>query len=106
MSWVDNPWMGLSSKERFFVRSRLRAMGLRSLRDYYRTAHWRATARRWRKKTCGRCGKGPRAGLQLHHKTYERLGRELQSDLETLCDGCHRKEHGLPPRRRRRRKKR
>jgi 5-methylcytosine-specific restriction endonuclease McrA len=36
---------------------------------------------------CERCG---RAGdLELHHKTYERLGNERFSDLELLCNPCH-----------------
>jgi hypothetical protein len=34
-----------------------------------------------------RCGH--QYSLELHHKTYERLGRELISDLEVLCKGCH-----------------
>jgi 5-methylcytosine-specific restriction endonuclease McrA len=43
---------------------------------------------------CERCGweqsrwhKG--RGLELHHKTYERLGEELPGDLELLCQRCH-----------------
>jgi hypothetical protein len=27
--------------------------------------------------------------LEIHHKTYERFGRELASDLEILCPRCH-----------------
>lgn len=27
--------------------------------------------------------------LEMHHKTYDRLGRELSSDLELLCHDCH-----------------
>lgn len=27
--------------------------------------------------------------LEVHHKTYERLGDEALEDLITLCDGCH-----------------
>lgn len=27
--------------------------------------------------------------LQLHHRNYERLGKELPSDTEVLCDSCH-----------------
>lgn len=39
---------------------------------------------------CERCGLYfPRSGLQLHHKTYERLGNELETDLELLCRECH-----------------
>lgn len=29
--------------------------------------------------------------LELHHKTYERLGREREEDLELLCPDCHEK---------------
>jgi 5-methylcytosine-specific restriction endonuclease McrA len=36
---------------------------------------------------CERCGAPP--PLELHHKTYERLGRELPSDLELVCPECH-----------------
>lgn len=42
---------------------------------------------------CRRCGRVNR--LQVHHKTYERLGCELDADLLVLCRMCHRKEHGL-----------
>lgn len=27
--------------------------------------------------------------LELHHLTYDRLGRELPSDLQLLCHHCH-----------------
>jgi 5-methylcytosine-specific restriction endonuclease McrA len=38
---------------------------------------------------CQRCR---RSGLtlQVHHKTYERLGHESPADLEVLCTDCHR----------------
>lgn len=33
--------------------------------------------------------------LQVHHKTYERIGDEdVENDLITLCDRCHASEHG------------
>jgi 5-methylcytosine-specific restriction endonuclease McrA len=39
-----------------------------------------------------RCeGCGTKHFLEVHHKTYERLGRELTSDLEVLCKTCHEK---------------
>ena len=28
--------------------------------------------------------------MEVHHKTYERLGKERRSDLEVLCPRCHR----------------
>jgi hypothetical protein len=37
---------------------------------------------------CGETG----CQLDLHHDTYERLGRELESDLRLLCRDCHRAE--------------
>lgn len=52
----------------------------------------------WRKKkievfkhygrACANCGS--RNNLQVHHKTYKRLGRERLSDLQVLCRECHR----------------
>jgi hypothetical protein len=40
---------------------------------------------------CQRCQ--ARQDLQVHHKTYERLGRERDDDLEVLCDSCHHGHH-------------
>lgn len=40
---------------------------------------------------CQRCG--GRTGLQIHHLTYERRGRESLSDLTVLCDHCHSRAH-------------
>ncbi len=36
---------------------------------------------------CEQCGCNRR--LELHHKTYERLGEELPEDLQVLCRQCH-----------------
>ena len=43
---------------------------------------------------CSRCGWQKNAfdksrNLELHHKTYERLGEERESDLEIVCSICH-----------------
>jgi len=38
--------------------------------------------------------------LQVHHRTYARLGHELAGDLLTLCKDCH---HGVTDMLRRRR---
>ena len=54
---------------------------------YYR--RWKAIKRaRFR---CERCKK--ETWLQVHHKSYERLGCELDKDLEALCRKCHEYEH-------------
>jgi 5-methylcytosine-specific restriction endonuclease McrA len=57
---------------------------------------WRALRTRLRRERgdqCERCRKtwapGCRTSLQLHHKTYERLGHERDSDVELLCEPCH-----------------
>jgi 5-methylcytosine-specific restriction endonuclease McrA len=31
--------------------------------------------------------------LEVHHRTYARLGRERPSDLVVLCSHCHRRHH-------------
>jgi hypothetical protein len=57
---------------------------------HIRSSQWCNVKRdmiRLRGERCGHCGF--RYELQLHHKTYERLGRELISDLELLCERCH-----------------
>lgn len=33
--------------------------------------------------------------LQVHHKTYDRLGNEDKSDLKVLCGRCHKGVHKL-----------
>jgi 5-methylcytosine-specific restriction endonuclease McrA len=42
------------------------------------------------KGKCERCGN---FGSELHHRKYERLGRERPTDLEWLCAECHRRIH-------------
>jgi 5-methylcytosine-specific restriction endonuclease McrA len=37
---------------------------------------------------CTQCGRTD--NLEIHHRTYERLGCETLSDLITLCRDCHR----------------
>lgn len=33
--------------------------------------------------------------LEVHHRTYKRLGDEMLSDLTVLCDRCHNIFHGF-----------
>lgn len=35
--------------------------------------------------------------LNTHHNTYDRLGRERESDLIVLCERCHEKHHDILP---------
>jgi hypothetical protein len=65
-----------------------------SYSDYRRTLHWRRLRRTVRELAEGRCQRcDGRAPLDVHHRTYERRGRELLEDLEALCRTCHRTEH-------------
>jgi 5-methylcytosine-specific restriction endonuclease McrA len=40
---------------------------------------------------CEKCG--AEFPLQVHHKTYARLGKEGPDDLIVLCESCHEEEH-------------
>jgi len=40
---------------------------------------------------CTECGS--REGLNVHHRTYERVGCEDIVDLVTLCRSCHKRRH-------------
>jgi 5-methylcytosine-specific restriction endonuclease McrA len=57
---------------------------------YIKSTQWRnirADLFKLRGKRCERCGKWH--GLEVHHETYERFGKELPSDLTILCKQCH-----------------
>lgn len=77
-------------------RERLRELGYRSYAAYLRSNHWERVRRDWRisgrPKRCEVCGDRE---YQLHHRTYERLGAELLSDLQALCERCHSLHHQL-----------
>jgi hypothetical protein len=63
-------------------------------RAYMNSPTWRRTRNEalaranW---TCHHCGS--KRDLNVHHKTYVRLGAELSTDLEVLCFGCHNEHH-------------
>lgn len=61
---------------------------------YLNSSDWRVTRNRALQRAnyaCQRCGVARR--LEVHHRTYARLGRELDSDLEVVCFGCHTAHH-------------
>lgn len=75
---------------------------------YLRSDHWRDVRKRfWRSqypKVCCVCHAADRP-LDLHHKSYERLGRERLSDLALLCRRCHREVHKVENKKKRKSKK-
>jgi hypothetical protein len=64
--------------------------------DYLRTAHWSHTRRRALLRAGRQCQRCEISDVQLevHHLTYDRLGRESEGDLIVLCRRCHGREHG------------
>lgn|SRR5258707_10513860 len=63
---------------------------------YLKSGHWqgqRKQALRRAKHRCQHCESTRR--LEVHHLSYERLGREKKKDLIVLCAICHEKEHVL-----------
>ncbi len=71
----------------------IRPRDLRALpyREYLQTPHWK---RRRQDKVrvagyrCQLCNRGA-VTLNVHHRTYERLGEEHDGDLTVLCQDCH-----------------
>jgi hypothetical protein len=67
-----------------------------SYRDYLKTRHWANVRRRFISSKlfdggCALCKR--REKLQLHHKSYKRIGHEYLWDLVMLCDHCHSTTH-------------
>jgi hypothetical protein len=64
--------------------------------EYLKSASWRVTRNRalmLADYRCERCNS--KRDLQVHHRTYERLGHEWDQDLEVLCGGCHGDHHTI-----------
>jgi restriction endonuclease Mrr len=78
----------------------LRAMPYRL---YLRTPEWRRTRAAALLRAGNACSLDVTHTelLEVHHRTYERLGAELVTDLVALCHSCHElhhAEHGRPRR--------
>ena len=65
-------------------------------KQYMKSDNWKSKRSQRIFKDGGMC-QGVRAGkkclsrfkLEVHHKTYIRMGNELMDDLITLCHKCH-----------------
>jgi hypothetical protein len=61
---------------------------------YLRSEHWRETraaALERAEHRCQVCNSAKQ--LDVHHRTYERLGEERPADLTVLCRTCHDRHH-------------
>jgi 5-methylcytosine-specific restriction endonuclease McrA len=70
---------------------RLRELRAMPYREYLQTPEWDQTRSAALRRGRGACQACNASGciLHVHHRTYERLGEELASDLIVLCAGCH-----------------
>lgn len=61
---------------------------------YLKTAHWRAVREAALERAENRCAlcncPGP---LEVHHRSYERVGAERPADVIALCAECHGRHH-------------
>lgn len=92
--------MNLAERDR-----KLAELGFSTYAEYLESPHWKSLRALYFKKVqppevCNRCRVLFWASelvygsqLNLHHKTYERLGAEEFSDLEPVCRRCHELEH-------------
>jgi restriction endonuclease Mrr len=64
-------------------------------RRYLRSPEWRRTRAAALLRAGNACALDVRHTdkLEVHHRTYERLGEELASDVVVLCRTCHRLHH-------------
>lgn len=87
------------------MRRLLHDLGFSSYAAYLAAPHWQQLRRRFYasarvelmrkhfgRPVCQFCLRGDRQ-LELHHRTYARIGRERMADLVLLCGDCHEKCH-------------
>lgn len=61
-----------------------------SYKEYLQTDHWKQTRKEALDRAGNKCSVcGATARLQVHHNSYQRLGKEIPTDLTVLCDPCH-----------------
>jgi hypothetical protein len=66
--------------------------------QYLHSPEWDARRRKALYQAGYRCELCKKAKpLQVHHLTYERIFNERASDLQAVCDRCHRRLHGVKP---------
>lgn len=64
--------------------------------EYLQTDEWAHTRQAALKRAHYRCQLcNSKQNLHVHHRTYERLGKEAAHDLVVLCEICHQKHHEI-----------
>jgi hypothetical protein len=73
---------------------KLSKLGYTNYWEYLNSSHWKAFKKAYYTKFPKRCMKCKSiTKLNLHHKTYIRLGKENFTDVKCLCENCHEKTH-------------
>jgi hypothetical protein len=63
--------------------------------EYLKSAEWQTLRKSTLKRdnyACQSCG-ATGVPLEVHHLTYQRLGKERPSDVISLCRVCHERQH-------------
>jgi hypothetical protein len=78
-----------------WILERLSRLGFKSYLEYLKSDLWKNRRTRFFEKNPRRCiGCGEDQGrIDLHHRTYVRIGQELDQDLVPLCRSCHQSLH-------------
>lgn len=88
------PPPNLSKRQKKFLDANLDQLGYGSYRQYLNGPEWAETKTRYRNsgklQSCLVC-RAP--NVDLHHRTYKRLGQESLNDLVALCREHHERLH-------------
>jgi hypothetical protein len=89
----------------YSIPMRLMELGYKNYKDYLRSDHWQSFRKRFFSESaickrltikfgrpvCQYCHSG--RNLNIHHRTYKRLGGERLSDVVLVCQDCHKRIH-------------
>ena len=75
--------------------TKLAELGYASYSDYLKSATWRDVKQRYRESDLSQICMCGETKVDLHHTTYERVGREELEDFVPLCRLCHEQAHIL-----------
>ncbi len=83
------------------IKNRLDKSAFQNYKTYLQSEVWKASKNRFfdkirllKKPFQCYCCFNPN-NLQVHHRTYSRLGKEYLNDLVLLCGNCHKKTHEI-----------
>lgn len=87
---LPKPFLELLAKSLIGIIGGTTFAGYGSYEEYLSSLHWKETRSAALSKAGGKCCIcNAESDLNVHHKTYERLGAERDDDLVVLCKQCH-----------------